>query len=55
MLLSLQPVVDDSNATNFTIVITQTILINKGMSSLDFIFKKVMSFGGDGVNILEGC
>jgi len=54
MLLSLQPIVDGSNATNFTIVITQTILINKGMSSLDFIFKKVMSFGGDGVNIFEG-
>jgi hypothetical protein len=55
MLLSLQSVVDGSNATNLTIVITQTIFINKGISNLDFISKKVMSFGGDGVSIFEGC
>jgi hypothetical protein len=55
MLLSLQQVIDGCNATNLTIVITQTILINKGISNLDFISKKVMSFGGYGVNVFEGC
>jgi hypothetical protein len=38
--LFLQQVVDGSNATNLTIVITQTIIINKGISDLDFISKK---------------
>jgi hypothetical protein len=55
MLLSLQHVVDGSNATTLTIVITQTIFINKGISNLDFICKKVMFFGGDGVSVFEGC
>jgi len=40
MLLSLQQVIDGSNATNLTIVITQTILMNKGISNLDFISPK---------------
>jgi hypothetical protein len=36
------------------IVITQTIFANKGISNLDFISKKVMSFGCDGVSVFEG-
>ncbi len=39
------------NAINLTIVITQKILVNGGIFYLDFISKKVMSFGVDGVSV----
>jgi hypothetical protein len=51
MLLSLERVIDGFNASNLTTIITQAIIINGGISNLNFISKKLMSFGANGVNV----
>jgi hypothetical protein len=48
-LLSLKHVVDGFNVANLTTIITQAIIVNGGISNLDFISKKLMSFGANGV------
>ncbi len=54
MLLSLERVVDGSNATNLTTIITQEILVNGSISNSNFISKKLMSFGPYGVSVFQG-
>jgi hypothetical protein len=54
MLLSLERVVDGSNATNLIIIITQEILVNGSISNPNFISIKLMSFGANGVNVFQG-
>jgi hypothetical protein len=54
MLLSLEHVVDGSNVTNLTTIITQEILVNGSISNPNFISKKLMSFGPDGVSVFQG-
>jgi hypothetical protein len=51
MLLFIERVIDGSNAPNLNTIITQAILVNGGISNLDFISKKLMSFGAKGVII----
>jgi hypothetical protein len=42
---------DGYNVVNFTTMIMQAILANGIISNLNFISKKVMSFGANGVNV----
>jgi hypothetical protein len=55
MLLSLEHVVGGFNPTNFIMVIMKTTNINGSNLDPIVIFKKLMSFGADGVNVFQGC
>jgi hypothetical protein len=55
MLLSLEYVVGGFNITNFIMVITQATIINGGNLDPIVIFKKLMSFGVDGIIVFQGC
>jgi hypothetical protein len=55
MLLSLEHVVDGSYVTNLTMVIMEAILVNGGILNFNVIFKKLMSFHANGVNVFQGC
>jgi hypothetical protein len=54
MLLSLEHVVNGFNASNLTMIVTQTIIINGSISNPNIISKKLMSFGANGVNVFQG-
>jgi hypothetical protein len=51
MLLSLLHIVDGSNATSLTIMIMQTIFINRSKTNIEFILTKLLSFGTNGINV----
>ncbi len=54
MLLCLEHVVDGSNAINLITIIIEEILVNGSISNPNFISKKLMSFGADGVSAFQG-
>ncbi len=54
MLLSLEHVMGGFNPTNFIMVIMQATIVNGGNLDPIVIFKKLMSFGVDGVSVFQG-
>ncbi len=55
MLLSLECVMEGSNSTNLKMVIVQAFLNNDGMQNFDVFSKRYLSFGVEGITILQGC
>ncbi len=55
MLLSLECVMEGYNSTNLKMVIVQAFLNNAGMQNFDVFSKRYLSFGVEGITILQGC
>ncbi len=54
-MLSLECVMEGSNSTNLKMVIVQAFLNNDGMQNFDVFSKRYLSFGVEGITILQGC
>jgi len=55
MLLSLEHVMEGFNPTNLKMVIIQTFLNNGDMQNFDVFSRRYLSFGVEGVIVLQGC
>ncbi len=55
MLLSLEHVMEGFNPTNLKMVIIQALLNNGDMQNFDVFSRRYLSFGVEGVNVLQGC